>query len=69
MTKPSFATMSDTELRTYVLANRDDEEAFHVYCDRLYAKPGIKVTSREQLEQLIREKQRIVPSSQTEPNA
>jgi hypothetical protein len=56
MTKPSFAAMSDQELKAYVLANRDDEEAFHVYCDRLYAKPGIKVTSREQLEQLIREK-------------
>jgi hypothetical protein len=62
MTKPSFAAMSDQELRAYVLANKDDEEAFHVYCDRIYARPGIKVTSMEQFEQLIREK--TVPPSQ-----
>lgn len=59
MTKPNFTVMSDKELRAYVLANKDDRDAFHIYCDRIYAKPGVKVTSMEQFEQLVREKEKI----------
>jgi hypothetical protein len=36
--KPDFATMSKFELRTYVLAHRDEEEALHAYLDRLHAE-------------------------------
>lgn len=32
--KPDFSTMSRKELRTYVLAHRDDEDAFFAYVDR-----------------------------------
>ena len=53
MTKPNFTAMSDKELRAYVLANKDD------YCDRIYAKPGLKVTSMEQFKQLVKEKEKI----------
>jgi hypothetical protein len=35
-----FAIMSHQELRAYVLQNRDDDEAFHVYMDRALAEPG-----------------------------
>ncbi|NES21977.1 MAG: hypothetical protein F6K41_24400 [Symploca sp. SIO3E6] len=36
--KPDFATMTIIELRAYVLEHRDDEEALHLYLDRLHAK-------------------------------
>ena len=32
--KPDFAAMSRKELREYLLAHREDEEAFFVYVDR-----------------------------------
>ena len=31
--------MSRIKLRTYVLAHRDDQEAFHTYVDRLATEP------------------------------
>ncbi|NET54863.1 MAG: hypothetical protein F6K47_01240 [Symploca sp. SIO2E6] len=36
--KPDFATMTIIELRAYVLEHRDDEEALHIYLDKLHAK-------------------------------
>jgi hypothetical protein len=33
--KPDFATMNTSDLRTYVLKNRDDREAFYTLMDRL----------------------------------
>jgi hypothetical protein len=36
--KPDFATMSEFELRAYVLEFRDDKEALHAYLDRLHAE-------------------------------
>ncbi|MFM1842337.1 MAG: hypothetical protein RLZZ490_1073 [Cyanobacteriota bacterium] len=35
-----FAEMSRQELREYILKNRDDDEALHVYLDRALAEPG-----------------------------
>lgn len=35
-----FAEISRQELREYILKNRDDDEAFHVYMDRALAQPG-----------------------------
>jgi hypothetical protein len=66
MTKPDLAAMSDKKLRAYILLHRDDQEAFQIYCDRLYARPGIKVTSWEQFEQLIQNKIGINPQTQAD---
>ena len=35
--KPDFDTMSKAELRAYVLAHRDDQEAFYQLVDRFKA--------------------------------
>ncbi len=35
--KPDFDTMSKAELRTYVLAHRNDQEAFYKLVDRFKA--------------------------------
>jgi len=35
--KPDFETMSKAELRSYVMAHRDDNEAFYKLVDRLKA--------------------------------
>ena len=34
----NFSTMTATELRAYVLAHRDEEEALHAYLDKLHAE-------------------------------
>ncbi|AVH68071.1 hypothetical protein CDG77_23130 [Nostoc sp. 'Peltigera membranacea cyanobiont' 213] len=39
MTKPNFDAMSEAELRAYVIAHQDDQEAFYALADRLTAKP------------------------------
>ncbi|GAA6622425.1 hypothetical protein NUACC26_082490 [Scytonema sp. NUACC26] len=52
MTKPNFKTMSKAELRQYVLAHRNDDEAFYELSDRIAAnaKP---LESDEQLVEII----------------
>jgi hypothetical protein len=35
--KPDFTTMTMLELRAYVLANRDNEEALQAYLDKLHS--------------------------------
>jgi hypothetical protein len=35
-----FSEMSRQELREYILKNRDDNEALHIYLDRALAEPG-----------------------------
>ncbi|MDJ0733957.1 MAG: hypothetical protein QNJ47_07725 [Nostocaceae cyanobacterium] len=43
MSKPNFDTMSKAELRTYVIAHQDDQEAFYALVDRLTAnKSSVK---------------------------
>lgn len=59
MSEPNFSVISDKDLRVYVLANKDDQQAFHTYCYRIYAKQGVKVTSMEQFSQRIQEKEGI----------
>ncbi|NKB18343.1 MAG: hypothetical protein HC770_10315 [Pseudanabaena sp. CRU_2_10] len=39
--KLDFQQMSRKELRTYVLAHREDEEALRVYMERLHNEPGV----------------------------
>jgi hypothetical protein len=41
--KPNFHDMTKKELRTYVLAHRDDNEAFYAYVDKINAE-GNRVT-------------------------
>ncbi|MEG4805635.1 hypothetical protein QUB63_34135 [Microcoleus sp. ARI1-B5] len=36
MNRPNFQTMSKQELRAYVLAHREDNEAFYAFVDRLH---------------------------------
>jgi hypothetical protein len=38
--KPDFQTMSQAELRSYVIAHPDDNEAFETLADRAYANPN-----------------------------
>ncbi|NDJ22002.1 hypothetical protein GS682_10205 [Nostoc sp. B(2019)] len=38
MSKPDFKAMSRKELHTYVLAHREDQEAFYSYVDKLHAE-------------------------------
>jgi len=40
MTNPNFESMTRRELRDYMLENRNDDDAFHAYMDRLYALPN-----------------------------
>ncbi len=36
--KPDFAAMTSAQLRTYVLAHRDDQEALHAFLDKRHAE-------------------------------
>ncbi|MFB2881935.1 DUF6887 family protein [Floridanema aerugineum] len=38
MSKPNFKAMSQKDLQAYVLAHRDDREAFYAYVDKLHAE-------------------------------
>lgn len=38
MSRPDFQAMSQKELQSYVLAHRDDQEAFYAYVDKLHAE-------------------------------
>jgi hypothetical protein len=38
MNKPDFQAMSQQELHHYILAHRDDQEAFYAYVDKLHAE-------------------------------
>lgn len=38
MSKPNFQAMSQQDLHAYVLAHRDDQEAFYAYVDKLHAE-------------------------------
>ena len=38
MSNPNFQAMSQKELHNYVLAHREDQEAFYAYVDRLHAE-------------------------------
>jgi hypothetical protein len=38
MSKPDFQAMSRKDLHAYVLAHREDQEAFYAYVDRSHAE-------------------------------
>jgi hypothetical protein len=61
--KLNFTAMSISELRTYVLEHRDDQEAFYALMDRLSANPPTATypypntpENLEVMKQAIREK-------------
>ncbi|MEG3898772.1 MULTISPECIES: DUF6887 family protein [unclassified Microcoleus] len=41
MNRPNFQTMSRKELRAYVLAHREDNEAFYTFVDRLHESVAV----------------------------
>ena len=43
MIEQNFEAMSRKELRAYILENREDEEAFRVYMDRVTAEPATEI--------------------------
>ncbi|UFP94102.1 DUF6887 family protein [Gloeobacter morelensis] len=43
MSRPDLEQMTDKQLRAYVLANRQDAEAFYLYVERMRQKPPIAV--------------------------
>jgi len=38
MSRPNFKAMSQKDLPAYVLAHRDDQEAFYAYVDKLHTE-------------------------------
>jgi hypothetical protein len=59
MINRNFDTMNQAELRAYVLANRDDQEAFYALADSLRLNPGKKLSEKdiENLPEIIEEMQ------------
>ncbi|MEH2184157.1 DUF6887 family protein [Nostoc sp.] len=45
-----YLTLNEQELRQYVILNPQDEEAFQHYLSIMRAKPGVVVSTPEQLE-------------------
>ncbi|MBG1266427.1 DUF6887 family protein [Nostoc sp. WHI] len=72
MSKPNFDDMSKAELRAYVIAHQDDQEAFYAFADRLTAKPPSKIypasMTPEEMHQaildIIQQKQQRSPDSE-----
>jgi hypothetical protein len=53
MSKPNFQAISQKELHTYVLAHRDDQEAFYAYVDKLHAEANwVEMPPLQSLEDL-----------------
>jgi hypothetical protein len=52
MNKSNFDTMSQADLRAYVLSHPEDQEGFHALVDRFRADPRPKYHSIEDLEKL-----------------
>ncbi len=51
--KLNFQAMTREQLRTYVLENRDDSEAFQAYMTKLAAEPVLATESAEETKKLI----------------
>ncbi len=56
MTQPNLDALSDKELLAYVRMHPEDKEAFHLYMDRLSSRPGVVVTTDEELEAEMRKR-------------
>jgi hypothetical protein len=40
MTQINYATISDSELKHYLVTHKDDQEAFYAYMDRRHSRPN-----------------------------
>lgn len=56
MKQSNFDALSDKELLAYVRMHPEDKEAFHLYMDRLSSRPGVVVTTDEELEAEMRKR-------------
>ncbi|MEH1837794.1 MAG: hypothetical protein V7L20_03260 [Nostoc sp.] len=56
MTSPNYEAMTTKELRTYVLAHRDDQNAINALANRVETN-GVKLDFPEQLPDVIRRQQ------------
>ena len=53
MSNPNFQAMSQKELHSYILAHRDDQEAFYAYVDKLHKEANwVEMPSVESVEDL-----------------
>ncbi len=50
--KPNFQAMSREKLRNYIKENRDDQEAFYAYMDKLATEPILAIHSPSDQESL-----------------
>lgn len=73
MSKPNFQAMSQQDLHAYVLAHRDDQEAFYAYVDKLHAEADWvempPLQSLEDLENYPEFVERVRSSSEPRDNA
>lgn len=65
MSNPNFSAMTDEELRTYVLHNRQDTMVFYAYVDPMQQRPPIAVIepgewSEKRMQQIFTEKERKI---------
>jgi hypothetical protein len=51
--KPTFATMTKSELKVYLLEHRDDLEAFQALMDKINTEPEPKFYSPEEANHLL----------------
>jgi len=58
MSKPDFNAMSKTDLRNYVLAHREDAEAFQALAKKINESPGIEVFSEQEIREAVQQKGR-----------
>ncbi|QLE54452.1 hypothetical protein [Nostoc sp. TCL26-01] len=66
MTKPNFAAMSKSDLKAYLLKNRNDTEAFHALMDKITSEPNqtfYTVEEAGKLQQIIEDRRRIQENS------
>ena len=74
MSQVNFDAMNDAELRRYFLANRHDQNAFHVYLDRFSQRPKSVIASPNdpdfdaKIQAAIQQKLEALGSSQTANN-
>lgn len=53
MSKPNFQSMSQKDLHDYVMAHRDEQEAFYAYVDKLHSEANwIEMPAMESLQDL-----------------
>ncbi|MGF1490476.1 MAG: hypothetical protein ACFBSE_25580 [Prochloraceae cyanobacterium] len=52
MSQINYETMSDEQLKAYFLANRNDNDAFHAYMDRLNQRPRQVLIAEDEIDHL-----------------